>query len=152
MEVILLEKIAKLGNLGDKVKVRPGFGRNYLIPQRKAVAATVENLKKFEEARAEYERNHAQALSTAQQRAEALAKVSVRMAVKVGSENKLYGSVGTADIAAAVTEAGVALAKREVHLPNGPIRELGEYDVQVSLHADLETTVHVSVVPEAVAA
>ncbi len=149
MEVILLEKVHKLGNLGDKVKVKPGFGRNYLIPNRKAVAATADNLRKFEKARAEYEHKHSESLSAAQQRADALSKVSVQFAVKVGSENKLYGSVGTADIAAAVTEAGVELAKREVHLPNGPIRELGEYDVPVGLHADLEVTVHVSVVPEA---
>lgn len=149
MEVILLEKIHKLGNLGDKVKVKPGFGRNYLIPVGKAVAATPENLKKFEEARAELEQAQADALQKAQARAEALNGTTVTINAKAGAEGKLFGSVGTQDIADVVTAAGNEVSKKEVLLPNGPLRVVGEHSVELRLHADVEAAITVVIVAEA---
>ncbi len=148
MEVILLEKIHRLGELGDKVRVRSGYGRNYLIPQHKAVPATPENVEKFEQQRAELEAAQAEALGAAQKRAEAMVDLEVSIAARAGTEGKLFGSVGTSDIADAVTSAGVELEKREVRLPNGPLREVGEYDIEIHLHADLDTTIKVIVRPE----
>ena len=148
MEVVLLEKIQNLGELGDTVKVKPGFGRNYLIPQKKAVPATPENVEKFEAQRAELEKAQADALGAAQARANALADFSVQIAAKVGSEGKLYGSIGTTEIASAVTAAGHELEKREVRLPEGAIREVGEHAVGLHFHADVDIEIMVNIVGE----
>lgn len=148
MEVILLEKVHKLGELGDQVKVKPGFGRNYLIPSGKAVSATPDNIAKFDARRAELEKQQQETLSAATSRAEKLNAVNISIARKAGTEGKLFGSVGTIDIAAAVTESGVELAKQEIRLPEGPIRSTGEFEVDVQLHADVSATVKVSVVAE----
>lgn len=148
MEVILLEKVHKLGNLGDQVKVKPGYGRNYLIPSGKAVSATTDNIAKFDARRAELEKQQQEALAIATSRSEKLSAVSVSIARKAGSEGKLFGSVGTIDIANTVTESGVELAKHEIRLPEGPLRNIGEYDIDVHLHADVTTTIKVNVVPE----
>jgi large subunit ribosomal protein L9 len=138
MEIILLEKIAKLGNLGDKVTVKPGYGRNFLIPKGKAVRATAEKLAEFEQRRAELEKKAADEFAAAQARAEAFSKVTVTVAQKAGEEGRLYGSVGAKDIADAATAAGVKLEKHEVRLPGGPIRQVGDYEIKLHLHADLD--------------
>ncbi|PTQ89168.1 50S ribosomal protein L9 [Agitococcus lubricus] len=148
MEVILLEKVANLGALGTKVNVKSGYGRNFLIPQGKAVPATKANLEAFEARRAELERQEAENLSAAQARAEQLASLNVVIAAKSGDEGKLFGSVGTRDIAEAVTAAGVAVSKLEVRLPNGAIRNTGEYKVAVQLHSDVMAEVAVTIVAE----
>ncbi len=148
MEVILLETIKKLGSLGSRVQVRAGYGRNFLIPKGKAVPATAANLASFEARRAELERQAADVLSKAQARAGQLQALSVTLAVKAGDEGKLFGSVGTRDVADAVSRAGVALDKAEVRMPNGPLRSTGEYDIDVQLHADVHTTVRLTVIPE----
>ncbi|MEQ8231410.1 MAG: 50S ribosomal protein L9 [Gammaproteobacteria bacterium] len=148
MEVILLEKIHRLGALGDRVEVRPGYGRNYLIPQRKAVPATPDNVARFEEQRAELERAQADAFEAAKARAEQLNEARVTIAAKAGNEGKLFGSVGTGDIAEAFSAAGIAVEKREVRLPHGSLREVGEYQVEIHLHADVDVEVTVQVVSE----
>lgn len=149
MEVILLEKVVNVGNLGDKVTVKPGYGRNFLIPQGKAVMATAENLKQFEERRAELEKAATEALQQAQARAEKLAELGeITIAANVGEEGKLFGSVGPADIADAVTAAGVEVEKAEVKMPEGPIRQTGEYEIELQLHTDVEQTIKVNVVAE----
>ena len=148
MEVILLEKVHKLGNLGDQVKVKPGYGRNYLIPSGKAVSATTDNIAKFDARRAELEKQQQEVLALANARSEKLSVVSITIARKAGSEGKLFGSVGTIDIADTVTASGVELAKHEIRLPEGPLRNTGEYDIDVQLHADVTTTIKVIVVPE----
>lgn len=148
MEVILLEKIHNLGELGEQVRVKPGYGRNYLIPKGKAVPATPENISEFEARREELERVQRDALGRSEARAAALAEVTVTIARKAGEEGKLYGSVGTQDIADAVTAAGFELAKQEVRLPHGPFRMTGEYEVELQLHADVTGQVKVVVVPE----
>lgn len=148
MEVILLEKIHRLGALGDRVKVRPGFGRNYLIPQRKAIPATADNIARFEAQRAELERAQADALGAATARAEQMTDLVVSVTAKAGAEGKLFGSVGTGDIADAVQAAGIEIEKREVRLPNGPLRELGDFEVEVHLHADVNVAITVRVVSE----
>lgn len=146
MEVILLEKVANLGNLGDQVKVRPGYGRNYLIPQQKAVPATKANIEKFEARRAELEAAAAEALAAAQARAEKIAAVGpVALARMAGEEGKLFGSVGPGDIAEALTALGVDVEKREVIMPEGPIHALGEYEVNVRTHSDVMQAVQVIV-------
>jgi len=149
MEVILLEKIRKLGGLGDQVRVKPGYGRNFLIPQGKAVPATSENIAKFEARRAELERAQTDALGAAQARAARIHDLTVKLVRKAGAEGKLYGSVGTTDIAEALTEAsGVEVTRKEVLLPEGPLRVTGEYEIQVHLHADVDATIKVEVVAE----
>ena len=148
MEVILLEKIHRLGNLGDKVNVRPGYGRNFLIPTGKAVPATTVNVAKFEEQRAGLERMQADTLGRAQARAAQLNGMLLTIAAKAGAEGKLFGSVGTLDIAEAIVAQGAEAEKREVRLPAGPLREIGEYDVEIHLHADVNATVKVKVVSE----
>jgi large subunit ribosomal protein L9 len=148
MEVILLEKVENLGNLGDVVRVRPGFGRNFLLPKGKARRATPENIKYFEERRKELERAAEDALTAARARAEQLEGLSVTIRAKAGDEGKLFGSVGTADIADAVTAAGVEISRREVQLPEGPIRVTGEYDIELNLHADVQATITVVVEAE----
>ena len=148
MEVILLENVHKLGDLGDQVKVKPGYGRNYLIPSGKAVSATAVNIAKFDARRAELEKQQQEVSSIATTRVEKLNAVSVSIARKVGAEGKLFGSVGTIDIAETVTESGVELSKHEIRLPEGPIRSIGEYELIVQLHADISATIKVNVVPD----
>ncbi|MEJ2760610.1 MAG: 50S ribosomal protein L9 [Gammaproteobacteria bacterium] len=148
MEVILLEKIRKLGELGDQVKVKSGYGRNFLVPQGKAVPATPENIDKFEARRAELEKAQADVLSTATARAEKINGLTVTLTRKAAAEGKLYGSVGPADIAEAVTAAGVELNKKEVILPEGPLRVTGEYQIAVQLHADVDAAIQVHIVAE----
>lgn len=148
MQVILLEKIRKLGNLGDQVKVRAGYGRNYLIPEGKAVPASPENVAKFEARRAELEKVQADAYTQAVARAEQLNGLTATVRRKAGSEGKLYGSVGTVDIAQAVQEAGGQLGKHEVKLPEGPFRQTGEFDVDLNLHADVDARIKLVILPE----
>lgn len=148
MEVILLKNVSNLGVLGDKVKVRSGYGRNYLLPGGFAVAATPENLEAFEARRAELERAAAEALAAAEARGQQLEGVSLTIARKAGDEGRLFGSVGTADIAAAAAEAGFELDKSEVRLPNGAFRAVGEYEVTLHLHAEVDTQIRIDVVPE----
>ncbi|AIS18432.1 MULTISPECIES: 50S ribosomal protein L9 [Pseudomonas] len=146
MELILLEKVANLGNLGDKVNVKAGYGRNFLLPFGKATAATAANLAAFEERRAELEKAAADKKASAETRAAQLAELEVTITATAGDEGKLFGSIGTHDIADALTASGVEVAKAEVRLPNGTIRNVGEYDVAVHLHSDVEATVRVVVV------
>ena len=148
MEVILLEKVANLGALGTKVNVKPGYGRNFLIPQGKAVPATQSNLDAFEARRADLERQEAEILATAQARAEQLATLAIVIAAKSGDEGKLFGSVGTRDIADAITTAGIAVTKTEVRLPNGALRNTGEYKIALQLHSDVMAEVALTVVAE----
>jgi large subunit ribosomal protein L9 len=147
MEVILLEKVSGLGGLGDKVRVKGGFGRNFLIPYGKAVSATAENMSRFEAQRAELERAAGERLAAAQARAETLAGLKVSITANSGDEGKLFGSIGTRDIADAVTAAGIAVSKSEVRLPNGVIRTLGDFEVDLQLHAEVTQTISVSIVP-----
>jgi large subunit ribosomal protein L9 len=147
VDVILLKKVSGLGELGDKVVVRPGYGRNYLIPKGFAAPATSKNLQAFEEHRAELEREAAEALAAAEARKERLEGIAVRIARKAGEEGRLFGSVGTADIAAALTDAGVEVQKSEVRLPLGPYRAIGEYDVELHIHSDVDTSVRVEIIP-----
>jgi large subunit ribosomal protein L9 len=147
VEVILLKKVGGLGELGDKVSVRPGYGRNFLVPQGAAVPATEANLKAFEERRAELEAQAAEALAIAEGRRERLEGLTVTIPRKAGDEGRLFGSVGTADIAEVVTEAGIELAKSEVRLPAGPFRNIGEYEVEIHLHSDVDVVILVEIVP-----
>ncbi|RZQ57246.1 50S ribosomal protein L9 [Pseudidiomarina tainanensis] len=147
MEIILLDKIANLGSLGDQVSVKSGYARNFLFPQGKAVPATEANIKVFEERRAELEAKLAEELAAAQARAEKInALEPVVISSKAGDEGKLFGSIGTRDIADAVTAAGVDVVKAEVLLPNGTLREVGEYDIELHLHSDVFATVKLQVV------
>jgi len=148
VEVILLKKVGGLGALGDKVSVRPGYGRNYLIPSGFAVPATAENLKAFEARRAELEHEAAEALAAATQRRERLDGLTVVVARRAGEEGRLFGSVGAADIADAVNELGVELGKQEIRLPSGPLRSTGEHEVPAHLHPDVEARLRVEVVAE----
>ncbi len=148
MEVILLEKIANLGGLGDKVSIKPGYGRNYLIPQGKAVAATADKIKEFEARRAELEKVAAEKLAAAQARADAIGKLEIEITHKAGEEGKLFGSVGTQDIAEAITQAGSAVEKQEVRLPDGVIRHIGDYQIDIDLHSDVVVTVPVKIIAE----
>lgn len=150
MEVILLEKVRNLGALGDKVKVKSGYGRNYLVPKGKAVYATQTNVEKFEIRRAELEAAEVEHLKAAQAKAQTLAALEAVVIVsKAGDEGKLFGSVGTRDIADAVTKAGVEIHKADIHLPTGVLRAIGEYEVEVSLHSDVDAIVKVVIVAEA---
>ena len=150
MEVILLDKVANLGSLGDKVDVKAGFARNFLLPQGKAVAATKANVEKFEARRAELEAKIAEQLAAAEARAAKLAELAdVTIAAPAGDEGKLFGSIGTRDIAEAITAAGVAATKAEVKLPMGTLRETGEFDIDVQLHADVTATIKVNIIREA---
>jgi large subunit ribosomal protein L9 len=149
MEVILLEKIGKLGDLGDKVTVKPGYGRNFLIPQGKAVPATLENVEKFEAQRADLEASAAETLAAAEVRAGQIQELgTITIAANAGEEGKLFGSVGTRDIADAVTEAGVEINKSEVRLPEGALREVGEYQIELHLHSDIDVAIELHIVPE----
>lgn len=148
MDVILLEKVANLGSLGDKVKVKAGYGRNFLLPYGKAVAATADNLKAFEERRAELEKAAAEKLSAAQARGEALEGASVTITSKAGEEGKLFGSIGVRDIADAITATGTEVEKSEVRLPEGPLRVVGEYEIELQLHSDVTVHINLAVVAE----
>ena len=150
MNVILLDKVANLGSLGDNVNVKSGFARNFLFPQGKAVPANKANLEMFEARRAELEAKVAEELAAAQARAEKLnALEAVTIASKAGDEGKLFGSIGTRDIALAITEAGVEVAKAEVKMPEGAIREIGQFELAVQLHAEVMANVTVVVIAEA---
>ncbi|MDD1795874.1 50S ribosomal protein L9 [Enterovibrio makurazakiensis] len=149
MQVILLDKIGNLGSLGDQVAVKSGYARNFLIPQGKAVMATKANVEHFEARRAELEAKVAETLAAAGVRAEQVeALEAVVIASKAGDEGKLFGSIGTRDIADAVSAAGVKVAKSEVRLPEGALRNVGEYDISLQLHSEVFATVKVSVVAE----
>ena len=149
MEVILLENIGNLGALGDTVEVKPGYGRNFLIPQGKAVPATQDNVAKFETRRAELEAAAAETLAAAQARGDALTALEgVNIAATAGEEGKLFGSVGTRDIAQALTAAGCEVDKSEVRLPEGVIRELGEYEIMIQVHAEVSASVAIHIVAE----
>lgn len=149
MEVILLEKIRKLGALGDKVKVKSGYGRNFLVPKGKAVYATAENTARFEARRSDLEKKAAEGIKAAETRREALATLgTIRIPSKAGEEGKLFGSIGTRDIAASITKAGIEVIKSEIHLPSGVLRQIGEYDIEVELHSDVSAMVKINIVSE----
>jgi large subunit ribosomal protein L9 len=148
MEVILLQKVANLGNIGERVKVKPGFGRNYLLPQGKAALATAANVAKFEERRVDLEKRAADDLAAARTRAARLEGHALTITSKVGGEGKLFGSIGTADIAEALSADGIEVERSEVRLPGGPIRLVGEHHVKVHLHSDVEVDLTVTVVAE----
>ena len=148
MEVILLEKVGKLGNLGDTVNVKSGFGRNFLLPGGKAVSATKGNVAKFDARRADLEKAAAEKLSAAQARAEKLAGLYLSIPSNAGEEGKLFGSIGTRDIADCISKAGAEISKSEVKLPQGAIRELGDYEVDIQLHSDVTQTVTLHIIPE----
>lgn len=150
MNIILLDKIANLGGLGDKVTVKSGYARNFLFPQGKAVPATKLNVEKFEQRRAELEAASADKLTAAQARADKLnALENVTIAAPAGDEGKLFGSVGTRDIAQAITDAGVEVTKAEVKLPEGTLRELGEFDIDIQVHSEVMANVKLTIIAEA---
>ncbi len=149
MEVILLEKVANLGALGDIVKVKDGFGRNFLIPQGKAKRATEANKAEFEARRAELEKQQADILTAAKARGDKLSGTSVEIAQKAGEDGRLFGSVTNLDIASALTAKGVEVAKSEVRLPAGPLKAVGEFPVSIALHHDVVVDITVNVVAEA---
>ena len=148
MDVILLQKVANLGNIGDRVKVRSGFGRNFLLPQGKATLATPDNIARFEARRAELERAAREHLSSAEERAVAMKDFKLSIQAKAGTEGKLFGSIGTSDIAEACTRLGFNVERSEVRLPSGPLRMLGEHTVNLHLHADIDVPLHVTIVAE----
>jgi len=148
MEVILLESIDRLGKLGDQVKVRAGFARNYLLPKGKARVATPENIAEIEARRAELEKHHAETLAAARERAEKLAALQVTISAKSGAEGRLFGSVTNANIAEAIVEQGIEVSKSEVRMPDGPIRMAGEYDIDLHLHTEVNTSVRIIVIGE----
>ena len=148
MEVILFETVQNLGRVGDQVKVKPGYARNFLIPQGKAALATPEAVAKVEARRAELEQQEAEQLSAAKVKAEQIEGKSFTIARKAGEEGKLFGSVGTTDLVDAMAEDGVEVTRHEVLLPDGPLRQIGEYDIQLRLHTDVEANIHVSVVAD----
>lgn len=148
MEVILLDNIGKLGGLGDKVTVKPGYGRNYLVPYGLAVPATKDNIEAFEAQRAELEAQAAERKAEAEARAEQLNDIELSLVSKAGDEGKLFGSIGSRDLADAISSAGIDVAKSEVRMPNGPIRQTGEYDIALHLHAEVDAVVRVVVVAE----
>tara|TARA_R110001592_G_scaffold363321_1_gene683741 strand:+ start:7927 stop:8376 length:450 start_codon:yes stop_codon:yes gene_type:complete len=149
MDVILLERVGKLGNIGDKINVKAGYGRNYLIPNGKAVFATADNMASFEARRSELEATAAALLAEAQARATQLEALGlIIIAANAGDEGKLFGSIGTRDIADMVTAAGVEIEKIEVKLPEGAIREIGEFDIDIQVHAEITQVIKLSVVAE----
>lgn len=148
MDVILLEKVGKLGDIGDQVVVKAGFGRNFLLPQGKAIRATPENVAEFEKRRAELEAAAAAKKAEAEARAAKLAELSITISSNAGDEGKLFGSIGTRDIAEAITAAGVEVSNAEVKLPEGALREVGEYEIDIQVHAEVLQAVKLSVVAE----
>jgi large subunit ribosomal protein L9 len=149
MELILLQKVKNLGNLGDKVNVKPGYGRNFLVPQGKAAAATEANVAEFEKRRTDYEAKANQQLTGAEARRAQIENATITIKANASPEGKLFGSVGPRDIAEAFTAAGTTIEKSEVVMAEGPIRHIGEFEVQIHLHADVHTTVKVTVVGDA---
>ncbi|MBL4608972.1 MAG: 50S ribosomal protein L9 [Pseudomonadales bacterium] len=148
MQVILLEKNRNPGNLGDKVEVKAGFARNFLIPFSKAVPATGANLEEFKVRRVELEKQAAEQLAESEARMEKLSALEVTIASKAGDEGKLFGSIGPRDVTDAIKAAGVDIEKKEVRMPTGPIRQTGVYDITVQVHTDVSGTVKVVVVEE----
>ncbi len=148
MEVILFEKIDRLGGIGDLVNVKAGFARNFLLPQGKAKVATDANKAEIEERRAEFEKLAADSLSAAEKRREAIEALSIEITAKSGTEGKLFGSIGNVDIASALTEAGVEVEKREVRLPEGPLRQAGEYEITLHLHSEVNAVAKVTIIGE----
>ncbi len=148
MDVILLDRLPKLGDIGDKVSVKPGYARNFLIPKGKAVPATPENVALVEARRAELEKAAREAREAAIARSEQLIQLKVTIARRAGAEGKLFGSVGTADIAQAITEAGVPVERHEVRLSEGPLRTVGEHEVVIHLHSEVEVPVKITIVAE----
>ena len=148
MEVILLENIEGLGKLGDLVKVRSGYGRNYLFPFGKVAPATKENIADFEARRTELEKQAGDKLSAAKKRAAALAELELTLTAKAGEEGKLFGSIGVRDLADATSSTGVELAKSEIRMPSGPIRSVGEYDINIQLHPEVKSSIKVFVEAE----
>jgi large subunit ribosomal protein L9 len=148
MEVILLEKIENLGVMGDKVNVKPGYGRNFLIPKGKAAPATEANIAAFEARRADLEKAAAETLATAEARRDRLVDMNITITAKAGDEGKLFGSIGTADIADAINANGVTVERHEVRLPTGAFRQVGEYDVELHLHSDVNTTIKLTIAAE----
>jgi large subunit ribosomal protein L9 len=148
MQVILLEKVANLGGLGDVVKVREGYARNFLIPQGKAKRATRENLAEFEQRRADLERAQADQLSAAQQKASRLEGLTLQIAQKAGVDGKLFGSVTNADVSEALKAQGFDVAKAAIRMPQGPLKNVGEHEIKVALHTDVVVTVNVAVQAE----
>ena len=148
MDVILLTKVANLGNIGDRVKVKSGYGRNFLLPKGKATLATPENVKKFEARRAELEKVAREQFQDAESRAAAFKDFKLQITAKAGTEGKLFGSIGTADIAEATTKAGHKLARAEVRLPTGPLRTVGDHMVALHLHTDIDVQLPVTITAE----
>jgi len=148
MEVILFEKIDRLGNIGDLVNVKAGFARNFLLPQGKAKVATDENKAEIEQRRVELEKMAADAIAAAEARRDSILALAVSITAKSGTEGKLFGSIGNTDIAAAITEAGVIVEKREVRLPEGPIRQAGDYEITLHLHSDVNVIANVTIIGE----
>ena len=149
MQVILMEKVVNLGNLGDVVKVKDGFARNFLIPHGKAKRATPDNLKAFEARRAELERAQAETLAKAQERAAKLQGLTVQISQKAGVDGRLFGSVGNFDIVEALGTQGIEIERSQVRMPQGPLKQVGEYPIEVALHSDVLATITVSVLGEA---
>jgi len=148
MEVILLQKVANLGNIGDRVKVKSGFGRNYLLPEGKATLATPVNVAKFEERRAELEKAAREHLQSATERQAALQDFRLTVRAKAGTEGKLFGSIGTADLSEALNRENFKIQRSEVRLPNGPLRTVGDHVITLHLHADVDVQVPVTIVAE----
>lgn len=149
MNVILLEKVQNLGKLGDRVKVKNGYARNYLLPQGKAVLATSQNIAIFDQRRAELEKAEAEVLAKAQARRDAINGKSLTITAKAGDEGKLFGSIGTADIVEAAKISAMELHRNELRLPSGPFRHIGSYEVEIHLHPDVDARISVNVVAEA---
>ncbi len=148
MNVILLEKVQNLGELGDQVSVKAGYGRNFLIPQGKAITATEANVAQLESRRAELEKAAAEKLAAAETRKTALDALELTIAHQAGEEGKLFGSIGTIEIAKAITDAGAEVTKAEVRLSEGALRHIGDFEINIELHSDVLATVKLSVVPE----
>jgi large subunit ribosomal protein L9 len=148
MDVILLTKVANLGTIGDRVKVKSGYGRNFLLPKGKATLATPENVKKFEARRAELEKAAREQFQDAESRAAAFKEFKLLITAKAGTEGKLFGSIGTADIAEAATKAGHKVARSEVRLPTGPLRMVGDHTITLHLHTDIDVQLPVVITAE----
>ena len=148
MEIILKERVENLGKLGDKVSVKPGYARNYLLPQRKAVMATKENIAAFEKQKAELERREQERLQHARAQAEKIEGKTIRIGAHAGEQGKLFGSVGTREVSEALAQEGVSVQKRQVRMPEGPIRLVGEYTLGVHLYTGIDVELHISVQPE----
>jgi large subunit ribosomal protein L9 len=148
MDVILLQKVANLGNIGDRVKVKSGYGRNFLLPKGKATLATTDNVARFEARREELEKLAREQLVSAEERAAAMKEFKLTITAKAGSEGKLFGSIGTSDIAESATKTGLKVERSEVRMPNGPLRMVGEHVVALHLHADVDVPLTVLIVAE----